>query len=158
MIRRPPRSPLFPYTTLFRSPFVAINCATLTESLLESELFGHEKGAFTGAIGQKRGKLEIAGGGTLFLDEVGELTLNIQAKLLRVLQQGEFDRVGGSRPVKIDVRIIAATNRNLEEAIKIGGFRDDLYYRLKVVELLMPALRDRRDDIPLLATHFVASY
>ena len=139
-------------------PFVAINCATLTESLLESELFGHEKGAFTGAIGQKRGKLEIAGGGTLFLDEVGELTLNIQAKLLRVLQQGEFDRVGGSRPVKIDVRIIAATNRNLEEAIKIGGFRDDLYYRLKVVELLMPALRDRRDDIPLLAMHFVASY
>jgi transcriptional regulator with GAF, ATPase, and Fis domain len=139
-------------------PFVAINCATLNESLLESELFGHEKGAFTGAIGQKRGKLEIAGGGTLFLDEVGELTLNIQAKLLRVLQQGEFDRVGGSRPVKVDVRIIAATNRNLEEAIKIGGFRDDLYYRLKVVELLMPALRDRRDDISLLATHFVASY
>jgi Nif-specific regulatory protein len=139
-------------------PFVAINCATLNESLLESELFGHEKGAFTGAITQKRGKLEVADGGTLFLDEVGELTLNIQAKLLRVLQQGEFDRVGGSRPVKVDVRIIAATNRNLEEAVKTGAFRDDLYYRLKVVELLMPALRDRKEDIPLLATHFVASY
>jgi len=139
-------------------PFVAINCATLNESLLESELFGHEKGAFTGAINQKRGKLEIADGGTLFLDEVGELTLSIQAKLLRVLQQAEFDRVGGARPVKVDVRVIAATNRNLEEAIKTGGFRDDLYYRLKVVELLMPALRDRREDIPLLATHFVASY
>ncbi|HEU4833577.1 MAG TPA: sigma 54-interacting transcriptional regulator [Pyrinomonadaceae bacterium] len=139
-------------------PFVAINCATLNESLLESELFGHEKGAFTGAINQKRGKLEIAGGGTLFLDEVGELTLNIQAKLLRVLQQGEFDRVGGSRPVKVDVRVIAATNRNLEEAIKTDRFRDDLYYRLKVVELLMPALRDRREDIPLLATHFLTTY
>jgi Nif-specific regulatory protein len=139
-------------------PFVAINCATLNESLLESELFGHEKGAFTGAISQKRGKVELADGGTLFLDEVGELTLSIQAKLLRVLQQGEFDRVGGSRPVKIDVRIIAATNRNLEEEIKTGGFRDDLYYRLKVVELLMPALRHRREDIPLLAIHFVATY
>jgi len=139
-------------------PFVAINCATLNESLLESELFGHEKGAFTGAINQKRGKLEIADGGTLFLDEVGELTLNIQAKLLRVLQQGEFDRVGGPRPIRVDVRIIAATNRNLEEAIKAGGFRDDLYYRLKVVELVMPALRDRREDIPLLTNHFVASY
>lgn len=139
-------------------PFVAINCATLTESLLESELFGHEKGAFTGAIAQKRGKLEIADGGTLFLDEVGELTPNIQAKLLRVLQKGEFDRVGGSRPIKIDVRIIAATNRNLEEAVKKGGFRDDLYYRLKVVELVMPALRNRREDIPLLARHFVTIY
>ena len=139
-------------------PFVAINCATLTESLLESELFGHERGAFTGAIGQKKGKLELADGGTLFLDEVGELTLNIQAKLLRVLQQGEFDRVGGYRPVKIDIRIIAATNRNLEESIKTGAFRDDLYYRLKVVELVMPPLRDRREDIPLLATHFVVSY
>ena len=139
-------------------PFVAINCATLTESLLESELFGHEKGAFTGAINQKRGKLEIADGGTLFLDEVGELSPNIQAKLLRVLQQGEFDRVGGSRPIRIDVRILAATNRNLEEAIKSGSFRDDLYYRLKVLELVMPPLRERREDIPLLAIHFVASY
>jgi transcriptional regulator with GAF, ATPase, and Fis domain len=139
-------------------PFVAINCATLTESLLESELFGHERGAFTGAVNQKRGKLEIADDGTLFLDEVGELTPGIQAKLLRVLQTGEFDRVGGSRPIKIDVRIIAATNRNLEEAIKAGCFRDDLYYRLKVVELVMPPLRERREDIPLLATHFVANY
>lgn len=141
-----------------RKPFVAINCATLSESLLESELFGHEKGAFTGAVNQKRGKLEIADGGTLFLDEVGELTPNIQAKLLRVLQTSQFDRVGGSHPIKIDVRIIAATNRNLEEALKGGSFRDDLYYRLKVVELVMPPLRERREDIPLLATHFVSTY
>ncbi len=139
-------------------PFVAINCATLTETLLESELFGHEKGAFTGAITQKRGKLEIADGGTLFLDEVGELTPSIQAKLLRVLQKNEFDRVGGSRPIKTDIRVIAATNRNLEQAIKTGSFRDDLYYRLKVVELVMPPLRERSEDIPLLARHFVASY
>jgi Nif-specific regulatory protein len=139
-------------------PFVAINCATLSETLLESELFGHEKGAFTGAITQKRGKLEIADGGTLFLDEVGELTATIQAKLLRVLQAREFERVGGARPIKVDVRVIAATNRNLEEAIKQGGFRQDLYYRLNVVSLVMPSLRERREDIPLLASYFVASY
>jgi Nif-specific regulatory protein len=145
-------------STRSTKPFVAINCATLTETLLESELFGYEKGAFTGAISQKRGKLEIADGGTLFLDEVGELTFNIQAKLLRVLQTGEFDRVGGSRPVKVDVRIIAATNRNLEEAIKTGGFRSDLYYRLKVVELVMPPLRERKEDITLLAAHFLSTY
>jgi Nif-specific regulatory protein len=140
------------------NPFVAINCATLTESLLESELFGHEKGAFTGAIAQKRGKLEIADGGTVFLDEVGELPPVIQAKLLRVLQTREFERVGGTRPVKTDVRVIAATNRNLETAIKEGDFREDLYYRLNVVSIVMPALRDRREDIALLATYFVAEF
>jgi len=139
-------------------PFVAINCATLTESLLESELFGHEKGAFTGAIAQKPGKLEVADSGTIFLDEVGELSPTIQAKLLRVLQTREFERVGGIRPVKVDVRMIAATNRNLAAALKAGEFREDLYYRLNVVSILMPPLRERRHDIPLLATYFVADY
>jgi Nif-specific regulatory protein len=139
-------------------PFVAINCATLTESLLESELFGHEKGAFTGAICQKRGKLEMAEGGTIFLDEVGELSPSIQAKLLRALQTREFERVGGTRPIKVDVRAIAATNRDLQAAIKAGQFREDLYYRLNVVSIPMPSLRERREDIPLLATYFVAEY
>jgi Nif-specific regulatory protein len=138
--------------------FLAINCATLTETLLESELFGHEKGAFTGAVVQKKGKLEIANGGTLFLDEVGELALNIQAKLLRVLQEREFERVGGTLPVKVDVRVIAATNKNLEEAMRNGSFRQDLYFRLNVISLTTPALRDRREDIPLLANYFVAKY
>lgn len=141
-----------------KKPFVAINCATLTESLLESELFGHEKGAFTGAIYQKRGKLELADGGTLFLDEVGELTPTIQAKLLRVLQTGQFERVGSARSINVDVRIIGATNRNLEEGIESGSFRQDLYYRLNVVTLVMPPLRDRGDDIPLLASYFLATY
>jgi transcriptional regulator with GAF, ATPase, and Fis domain len=139
-------------------PFVAINCATLSETLLESELFGHEKGAFTGAIAQKRGKLEVADGGTLFLDEVGELSPAIQAKLLRVLQTHEFERVGGTRPIKVDVRMIGATNRNLEEAMKAGDFREDLYYRLNVISLVMPPLRERREDIPLLSSYFVADY
>lgn len=139
-------------------PFVAINCATLTEGLLESELFGHEKGAFTGAINQKRGKLEVADGGTVFLDELGELSPAIQAKLLRVLQTRELDRIGGTRPVKVDVRVIAATNRDLREAVKAGTFREDLYYRLNVVPITMPPLRDRREDIPLLATYFAAEY
>jgi Nif-specific regulatory protein len=134
--------------------FVAINGATLSETLLESELFGHEKGSFTGAIAQKRGKLEVADGGTLFLDEVGELTSPIQAKLLRVLQEQEFERVGGTRPIKVNVRIVAATNQNLEEAIARGGFRQDLYYRLNVVSVIMPPLRDRREDIQLLASFF----
>jgi len=139
-------------------PFVAINCAVLTETLLESELFGHEKGSFTGAVVQKKGKLEVADGGTVFLDEIGEMSPLLQAKLLRVLQEHEFERVGGTRPIKVDIRLIAATNRDLEEAIKTGGFRADLYYRLNVVSLTMPPLRDRREDIPLLASYFATKY
>ena len=139
-------------------PFVAINCAALTESLLESELFGHERGAFTGAITQKKGKIEIADGGTLFLDEIGELALPLQAKLLRVLQEREFERVGGTRPIKVDIRLIAASNRNLDEAVKSNLFRQDLFFRLNVVSIMLPPLRDRRDDIPLLATYFVQKY
>ncbi len=137
-------------------PFVAVNCAAITESLLESELFGHEKGSFTGAIAQKKGKLEIAHGGTLFLDEIGELVPGLQAKLLRVLQEREFERVGGIRPIPLDIRLIAATNRNLGEAIESGDFRRDLYYRLNVVGVSMPALRERREDILPLAEHFIA--
>ena len=139
-------------------PFIAINCATLSETLLESELFGHEKGAFTGAIAQKRGKLEIANGGTVFLDELGELAPALQAKLLRVVQTLEFERVGGIHPIKVDVRIITATNRDLEQAVQLREFRQDLYYRLNVVAVVVPALRDRRDDIPLLASYFLAKY
>jgi Nif-specific regulatory protein len=139
-----------------QKPFVAINCATLTDTLLESELFGHEKGAFTGAVALKKGKLEVADGGTLFLDEVGELALNIQAKLLRVLQEREFERVGGTRPIKVDIRVIAATNRDLEEAVRQGAFRQDLYYRLNVISFVIPPLRERREDIPLLANYFAA--
>lgn len=136
--------------------FVAINCATLTETLLESELFGHEKGAFTGAVALKKGKLEIADGGTIFLDEVGELAQNVQAKLLRVLQEREFERVGGTRPIKVDVRVIAATNRDLEEAVRQGTFRRDLYYRLNVISFVIPPLRERSEDILLLANYFAA--
>jgi len=139
-------------------PFVAVNCAAIVDTLLESELFGHEKGAFTGAVAQRKGKIEFADGGTLFLDEVGELPMPMQAALLRVLQQREFERVGGNRSIKVDVRIIAATNRKLEEAIKEGRFRQDLFYRLKVVSIPMPSLAERREDIPLLASHFVKKY
>ncbi|MBX3277993.1 MAG: sigma 54-interacting transcriptional regulator [Acidobacteria bacterium] len=139
-------------------PFVAINCAAINEMLLESELFGHEKGAFTGAVAQKKGKIEIAEGGTLFLDEIGEMSPALQAKLLRVLQEREFERVGGLRPIRVDVRIIAATHRDIEAMIRQGNFRQDLYYRLNVVSLRMPPLRSRREDIPLLARHFTARY
>jgi len=136
-------------------PFVAINCAALTETLLESELFGHERGAFTGAIAQKRGKLELADRGTLFLDEVGDMTPDLQAKLLRVLETREFERVGGTRTLRMNVRIVAATNRDLERALAAGTFRDDLFYRLNVVSIAMPPLRDRKEDIPLLAGYFL---
>ncbi len=135
-------------------PFVALNCAALTETLLESELFGHEKGAFTGAHALKKGKLEIADGGTVFLDEIGEMPITLQAKLLRVLQDKTFERVGGVKPIQADIRLIAATNRNLEEAIAANLFRADLYYRLNVVSVTSPPLRERKDDIPTLATHF----
>jgi len=139
-------------------PFVAINCAAITETLLESELFGHEKGAFTGAVSQKKGKLEVADGGTVFLDEIGELAVPLQAKLLRVLQEREFERVGGTRPIKVDIRIIAATNRDLKDAARAGSFRQDLFYRLNVVSVRMPALRERKEDIPLLANFFALRF
>jgi Nif-specific regulatory protein len=139
-------------------PFVAVNCAALAETLLESELFGHEKGAFTGALVQKKGRLEFADTGTIFLDEIGELSPALQTKLLRVLQEREFERVGGNRTIKVDIRVLAATNQNLEEAIAQNRFRQDLFFRLNVVELSMPPLRDRPEDVPLLANYFVRRY
>lgn len=138
--------------------FVPIDCTSLSEQLLESELFGHEKGSFTGAVERKIGQIEHAEGGTVFLDEVGELPLSIQKKLLRFLQEREFLRVGGTTRIKVDVRILAATNRNLEEEVRNGAFREDLYFRLNVVRITMPPLRDRREDIPLLAMHFLAKF
>jgi len=139
-------------------PFVAVNCAALPATLLESELFGHEKGAFTGAQQRKIGKFELAQGGTILLDEISEMDLALQAKLLRVLQEREVDRVGGREPISIDVRVIATTNRNLEEAAKTGNFRSDLYYRLNVIPITLPALRERRGDIKLLVEHFMNQY
>lgn len=136
-------------------PFVSVSCAALTETLLESELFGHEKGSFTGAEGQTKGKFELADGGTIFLDEIGDISPKLQADLLRVLQERRFYRVGGTDEVSVDVRVIAATNKNLPEEVKEGRFRDDLYYRLNVIEIHIPPLRERREDIPLLAEHFV---
>ncbi|MBI5182040.1 MAG: sigma-54-dependent Fis family transcriptional regulator [Nitrospirae bacterium] len=139
-------------------PFIAINCSTLTTNLLESELFGHEKGAFTDAYKQKPGKLELADEGTLFLDEIGTMPMELQSKLLRVLQEKEFTRVGGTENIKVDVRIIAATNSNLEKEISEGKFREDLFYRLNVFPISLPPLRERREDIPLLAEHFLSKY
>jgi transcriptional regulator with GAF, ATPase, and Fis domain len=139
-------------------PFMAINCAAIPETLLESDLFGHERGAFTGAAAQKKGRLEVAEGGVVFLDEIGELAPSLQVKLLRVLQEREFERVGGTHPIKLDVRVIAATNCNLAEAVREGRFRQDLYYRLAVLRITMPTLRDRRDDIPMLVRHFVQKH
>jgi DNA-binding NtrC family response regulator len=139
-------------------PFIKVNCASLSETLLESELFGHERGAFTGAVGQRKGRFEIAAGGTLFLDEIGTLSPTVQVKLLRVLQEREFERVGGNTPIKVDVRLIVATNRDLKAAVDAGEFREDLYYRVHVVKIEVPPLRERREDIPLLVDHFIRKY
>jgi DNA-binding NtrC family response regulator len=139
-------------------PFVAVNCAALPETLLESELFGHEKGAFTGAVAQRKGRFELAAKGTIFLDEIGETSLTTQKKLLRVLQERCFERVGGNLPVKVDVRFIAATNRDLLHEASLGHFREDLYYRLNVINIHMPPLRERRDDIVLLVDHFLSKH
>ncbi|MEP9351638.1 nif-specific transcriptional activator NifA [Xanthobacter sp. KR7-225] len=138
-----------------KGPFIKVNCAALPESVLESELFGHEKGAFTGAVGARKGRFELADKGTLFLDEIGEISPAFQAKLLRVLQEQEFERVGGSQTIKVNVRVVAATNKNLEEAVSKNEFRADLYYRITVIPILVPSLRDRRSDIPLLAGEFL---
>lgn len=139
-------------------PFVAINCAAIPETLLESDLFGHERGAFTGAASLKKGRLEVADSGVVFLDEIGELAPALQVKMLRVLQEREFERVGGTHPIKVDIRLIAATNCNLEQAVRDGAFRKDLYYRLAVLKVTMPTLRERREDIPMLARHFVQKH
>lgn len=140
------------------APFVSINCAAVPENLLESELFGYEKGAFTGATNMRQGKFEFADGGSLFLDEVGEMSLTLQVKLLRVLQEHEFQRVGGNKDIRVDVRIIAATNKDLKDEVEAGRFRDDLFFRLNVVRIEVPPLRDRRSDIPFLVAHFVATF
>jgi DNA-binding NtrC family response regulator len=139
-------------------PLVTVNCVALSEELLESELFGHEKGAFTGAHQRKQGKVELANGGTLFLDEIGDIRPALQAKLLRLIQEQEFERVGGTRPIRVDVRFVAATNTDLERAMKEGRFRPDLYYRLNVVPLVLPPLRERKEDVEFLARHFIEKY
>ena len=139
-------------------PFIKINCAAIPKTLMESELFGYEKGAFTGAVGSKPGRFELAHGGSLFLDEIGEIPVEMQVKLLRVLQESEFERVGGIKTIKVDVRLITATNRDLAAEIASGGFRDDLFYRLNVVPIHLPPLRERREDIPLLVNHFIARF
>ncbi len=136
-------------------PFITVNCAALAENLLESELFGHEKGAFTGAIAMRKGRFELADGGTIFLDEIGEIPLALQAKLLRAIQEKSFERVGGSKTLHVDVRIVSATNKELKDEVKKGSFREDLYYRLNVIHVGLPALRERQDDIPLLVDYFV---
>jgi two-component system NtrC family response regulator len=139
-------------------PFIKVNCAALSETLLESELFGHEKGSFTGAAARKEGRFELADGGTLFLDEIGEISPSLQIKLLRVLQQRELERVGGTQTIKVDVRIVAATNKDLSAEVKAGRFREDLYYRLNVVAVTLPSLRQRKGDIPSLVSHFIQKY
>ena len=141
-----------------QKPYVKVHCAAIPETLLESELFGHEKGAFTGAIARKRGRFELANQGSIFLDEIGEISLQMQVKLLRVIQQREFERVGGESPIKVDVRIISATNKNLKEEIEKGNFREDLYYRLDVVSIQVPPLRDKKDDIPLMVHKFIEEF
>lgn len=139
-------------------PYISLNCAAIPENLLESELFGHEKGAFTGAVGRRIGKFEEATGGTLFLDEISEMDINLQAKLLRAIQEKEIDRIGSNKPVKVDIRLIATTNRDLEKEVKAGTFRQDLYFRLNVINLVLPPLRDRKSDIPKLAKFFIEKY
>ena len=139
-------------------PFIEINCAAIPEELIESELFGHERGAFTGAVAQKKGKFDLADGGTIFLDEIGDMSLKTQAKVLRILQERKFERVGGTRTVEVDVRVVAATNKVLEYEIKAGNFREDLFYRLNVVPFMVPSLRERTDDIPLLIEHFLDTF
>jgi len=146
------------YSLRDKEPFISINCAALPESLLESELFGHEKGAFTGAIALRKGRFELADRGTLFLDEIGEMALSLQAKLLRIIQERTFQRVGGTQEQKVDVRIVAATNKDLKEEVEASRFREDLYYRLNVLHVHLPPLRERIEDIPLLAEHFVSKF
>jgi len=146
---------IFEHSKRSNRPFVKINCAAMPEELLESELFGHEKGAFTGAVSRKSGKFEVANRGTIFLDEIGDMPINLQAKILRVLQEREFDRVGGTKPIKVDVRFIAATNKNLEVMVKEGRFREDLYFRLNVFTIFLPALKERKEDIPLIVERFL---
>ena len=149
---------LHQHSTRCDKPLIKVNCAAIPETLLEAELFGHEKGAFTGAVAQKKGRFELAHEGTLFLDEVGDMSLTLQAKLLRCIQEGEFERVGGTETLKVDVRLIAATNQDLLEAIAARRFRDDLYYRLNVISIHVPPLRERTGDIPLLIGHFIRKY
>lgn len=142
----------------YKKPFVEVNCAAIPEELIESELFGHEKGSFTGATQMRRGKFDLANGGTLFLDEIGDMSMKTQAKILRILQEQKFERVGGSQTITVDVRIVAATNKDLKDEIQKGNFREDLFYRLNVIPFLVPPLRDRVEDIPLLAEHFIKEF
>jgi two-component system nitrogen regulation response regulator NtrX len=146
------------YSNRSEKPFIEINCAAIPEELIESELFGHERGAFTGAVAQKKGKFDLADGGTIFLDEIGDMSLKTQAKVLRILQERKFERVGGTRTVEVDVRVVAATNKILEEEIRVGAFREDLYYRLNVVPFKVPPLRERQEDIPHLIDHFLDTF
>ncbi|MFA5035482.1 MAG: sigma 54-interacting transcriptional regulator, partial [Candidatus Margulisiibacteriota bacterium] len=140
------------------NPFIKVACASLPENLLESELFGYERGAFTGAMERRSGRFELANGGTIFLDEIGDLTLSTQVKLLRVLQEREFERLGGSQTIKIDIRVICATHRNLEAMVKEGKFREDLFYRINVFPIILPPLRDRKEDVPLLVDYFIDKF